>query len=112
MAQSIKLNDNLYWDTSSLHGGQIFNELGSIQGSGSLNITVPSDFKGIVFMFRNANTMSAYMINTLSGGGVRVVPILSASELSLTSSASNSLTATSTGTTAVSIYYIGTNVLS
>ena len=55
MSQSIKLDNDLYWDTSSIRGGQIFNFLKALSGNSSVSVTIPNGFRGIIYGFRGAN---------------------------------------------------------
>lgn len=111
MAKSIKLDGDNYWDTSGLHGGQIFNSYGTINGNTSKAITVPNSFRGIIFLFRGSATMAAYMIVSTSGGAVYSVPIIEGNNISV-SSAANKFTVTLNSSSNVYCYYIGNNMLS
>lgn len=111
MAKSIKLSDDNYWDTSGLHGGQIFNSYGTINGNTSKAITVPNGFRGIIFLFRGSATMAAYMVIATSGGAVYFVPIIEGNNISVAAN-TNKFTVTLNSSTNVYCYYIGNNMLS
>lgn len=66
--------------------------IGSIQKSSSATFNIPNSYKGLVITFGVANNMNGlYLINTSSSGAVSCLPVLSASDLTITK-ATNSLT--------------------
>ena len=111
MAKSIKLSGDNYWDTSGLYGGQIFNSYGSISSNTTKAITIPNSFRGIVFLFRGSSTMAAYMVTSASSGGTYAAPLVTGTNITVTTS-TNRLTVQNSGSANLYTFYIGTHVLS
>ena len=106
MSNSIKLGGNNYWDTSGLHGCNIFNYLGSISGNSSKTFNVPNSFRGLLLLYRGSSTMGAYMVYSTSGGSVYTVALTEGTNMTITTS-TNSLTVTLSSNSNTYAYFIG-----
>ena len=109
MSSSIKLNNNLYWDTSGLYGGQIFNPVCNIANT-SVTLTVPNAYRGLLLIFNagNSSRSGMYMITSTSQGTVFVEAIKSAAGATVTAG-TNALIVDDSYS--VYIYAIGTGMI-
>lgn len=86
MAQSIRLNNDIYWDETAIHNMPFMLQK-SINGGSSGTITLPNGFRGFMITIgitvaSNANGM--YILACQSNGAAHSIPISSASNLSMT----------------------------
>ena len=92
MAQSIKLNNDMYWDISAIKGMCVF----TINGGASKSVYLPSGFRGILVsigLVDGANTRGAWYLSAQGSGAInyRAVDNSNASNLAFTTS-TNTLT--------------------
>lgn len=108
MAQSIKLNDNLFWDQSSLYAPGLFQSLMTRQACTSGSVTIPNVFRGIVFAIGGGDKSGIYSVYSGSTGSVNVATLVNDADVTISGSTN---TLTIAVTTYRQIFYIGNKVL-
>ncbi len=83
---------------------------GSIQlpANSTVNINIPSNLRGILFIFRSSTNMALYMIMSNSSGTVYICDIKTVSNVILSSNTNNTITVDNGSTGNAYLYYIAT----
>lgn len=90
MGSSIKLNNNMYWDLSSIYGADVYNGIFVIPSGGTvtLNFTSSSQARGFLVTVPNGLEKSGFGIygfgSNVSGAAIR--DIVAASSLTINNS--------------------------
>lgn len=111
MAQSIKLGNDTYWDTSGLYGGRLLQSLGELSPDSSMTITIPSTTQGAILVTQNNASHGLYSFNTNSSGATRVCTISAVNAFTVAAS-TNIITISNTGTLAANVNVLATKRLS
>ena len=110
MSQSIKLNDNLYWDSSSVYNIGIKN-LGTVRGNTVANLSIPNNARGL-FVTVSASSYDGYWtiygVSVNSAGDVAIHNFINGSVITMASNSVNTISISNTGASSAYILYIGT----
>ena len=74
MAQSIKLNNNMYWDISSIHGTDLITQTLNVPSNTTMTIGTPENAKAIIFSIPLGSTVDGFGIFAIGrqGGTTRI----------------------------------------
>lgn len=117
MAQSIKLNNDVYWDVTGLYGVGVYSGIIIVPSQGSITLDMPANFKGFFVSIPIAKSVDGFGMYGLirqgaTSGYQYIKPIVDCTILTATQDVTTSpIVIHSSSSYPVTLFWFGNNML-